>query len=85
MTKTKISKVLNDCKFDPRKAGSLKVIVDLDNTSYFKCRAIELIKIGNQKSITMAIQLLAVILYREYFNGPIQSAKKATIGKKDSK
>jgi len=74
VSKTQIVKILNDCKFNPRKPGPLKVIADVGNTDYYCRRAIEFIKDAKQEELhpgdkenylTNAIALLALAIANE--------------------
>ncbi len=42
---TQIRKTLNDCKFNPRKPGPLKIVADLDHPNYWMLRAVENIQL----------------------------------------
>lgn len=71
-TKTQISKILNDCKFNPKLDGPLKVISDVGNTDYYMNRAVEFIteakslkRCGKSPSLRNAIALLALAVANE--------------------
>lgn len=68
---TAVRKVLHAAVFNPRKDQELRIIAELDNEHYFKCRVIELLQIDekaimtpDQRKATLisAIRLL-VLLY----------------------
>lgn len=71
MTKTKITKILNDCKFNPRKPGPLKVVADVGDTDYYIKRAIEILTseantLGKDKEyMKRAISLIALAIANE--------------------
>ena len=66
ITKTKITQILNACKFNPRIPGPLKIIADVGNTAYYKNRAIEFIEqsklSGEKECLERAISLLALAI-----------------------
>lgn len=66
VSKTQITKILNDCKFNPRVPGPLKVIADVGNTDYYCRRAIEFIKCSTSNDgMKNAIALLALAIANE--------------------
>lgn len=70
ISKTQLSKILNDCKFNPRESGPFKIIADVGNTDYYKTRAIEFITCADgscdsKESLQSAIALLALALANE--------------------
>jgi hypothetical protein len=64
--KRNIQSELYNCRFDPNIDGPMKIIIDINNATYWENRAIELIKMAQiggehidyQATITKAIQLL---------------------------
>ncbi len=71
ITKTKITQILNACKFNPRIPGPLKIISDVGNPDYYKNRAIEFIEqsklegCGERECLERAISLLALAIANE--------------------
>ncbi len=70
ITKTKITQILNACKFNPRIPGPLKIIADVGNNEYYKSRAIEFITGANgiaddKEDLEYAISLLALAIANE--------------------
>lgn len=68
-TKTQITRILNECKFNPKTPGTLKIIADVGSIEYYQTRAIELIamcdKVGphlRKERLTRAISLLALAI-----------------------
>lgn len=59
VSKTRISKILNECKFDPKKDKAMSVIADVGNPDYLTTRAIEVLS-GKKPNRQMAIGLLAL-------------------------
>lgn len=51
ITKTKITQILNSCKFNPRISGPLKIIADVGNVDYYCNRAIEFIEQSKLEAI----------------------------------
>ena len=67
-SKTSVSKVLQQCAFDPRASGPMKVIADVQDPMYYQQRAVEIIRNESHrsrnpvavKSLRQAIGLLAL-------------------------
>lgn len=57
VTKTRLSKILRNCIWNPRDPGPMRPIVDVGGTEYYARRAIECINRGQYE---MAIKLLAL-------------------------
>lgn len=62
LNKTSVRQILRILEFDPKKPGSLKIILDSGNNTYYKFRAIEIINEAainqNIENLDLAIQLL---------------------------
>lgn len=54
---TSIKKALNDCTFNPRIPGPMKVLADMNNPEYCVLKTIELLN-QSHENITQCIQLL---------------------------
>lgn len=71
ITKTQISKILNDCKFNPRIPGPAKIIADVGNYEYYIKRAIEILQVTlasedlGESNLQQAIALLALAIANE--------------------
>lgn len=65
ITKRSIAKILANCKFDP-KDSTYRVFVDVDNTEYYRLRAIEELSNPELKivNVARAIQLLVMLICR---------------------
>ena len=59
ITKTLVTQTINKIKFDPRKPGPLKVILESGDETYYVNRAKEFLAGGN---LTDAIRLLTIAL-----------------------
>ena len=65
ITKRQIAKILSNCRFDP-KEGVNKIFVGVDNTEYYRLRAIEELSNQNTTIVNVArtIQLLVILIWR---------------------
>ena len=59
VTKTKITKILNACKFDPRKDQTFAIINECGDSKYLESRAIEILKSDGDRHMAIALLALA--------------------------
>ena len=68
---TAVTKILTRCKFNPREAGTMRVLADMENQQYYMSRAIEQIhdaqanfeKGPMTSGLIKAIQLLVLAIF----------------------